>query len=107
MELLATGASIAGLLSLARQCVSGAQNLWKLYRDVASVSRTADDFLKDVNRLLRTLYDVQNLLQRIEGQSALKLDGVQLTTLRLQLEDCESDFSTWLSTAQRSRPPSG
>ena len=82
MEALAAGASIAGLLGLAGQCITGAQKLQRLYRHVASASKTAAAFLKDINSLLKTLDDVQELLKKIELKSALTPDDVQLTTLK-------------------------
>jgi hypothetical protein len=100
MEALATASSIAGLLSLAGQCVSGTQNLYSLYRDIAAISHTVEAFMKDVNGLLRTLEDVKALLEKIQRQAPGLADEVSLTSLKLQLEDCNHDIGSWLRTAR-------
>ena len=107
MEALAAGASIAGLLGLAGQCITGAQKLQSLYRHVASASKSAAAILKDINSLLKTLDDVQELLKKIELKSALTPDDVQLTTLKLQLDDYNGDIGGWLETAQKFRSSTG
>lgn len=107
MEALAATSSVAGLLSLAGQCISGAQNLCSLYRDITAISRTVESFMKDVNGLLRTLEDVKILLEKIELQAAWLADEVSLTSLKLQLEDCDRDIGLWLRTAQSTKPTGG
>ena len=107
MEALAAASSVAGLLSLAGQCVSGAQNLHSLYRDIGAISHTVETFMKDVNGLLRTLEDVKALLEKIQHQAPWLADEVSLTSLKLQLEDCDHDISLWLRTAQSTKPIGG
>ena len=107
MEVLAAGASIAGLLSLSGQCIAGARNLRNLYQDVALASKTADSFLRDINTLLSTLHDAEDLLGRMAAGSALTGLDVQTTTLKLHLEDCQRDVTAWLAEARSLRPSSG
>ena len=107
MEVLATASSIAGLLSLAGQCVLGAQNLRSLYQDIVAASRTVETFMKDVNGLLRTLEDVKALLEKIQRQAPGIVDEVSLTSLKLQLEDCDHDIGSWLRTARSTKPVGG
>jgi hypothetical protein len=108
MEALATASSIAGLLSLAGNCISGAQNLRSLYQDIATASQTVQSFFKDLNSLIRTLEDVRNFLEKIQSLApTLVLDDVSLTTLKLQLEDCDSDVFSWLRAAQSTKTVDG
>lgn len=75
-----------------------------LYRDVASASKTAEAFLRDTNSLLGTLHDVQNLLRKARSaHPRVALDEVHLTSLKLQLDDCNRDISSWLSVARKYR----
>lgn len=103
MEVVAGGASIAGLLSLAGQCVSGAQKLINLYQGICKASSTVQAFLNDINSLLRTLSDVHSLLQRIRNHSPHAFDDLHMTTLKIHLEDCNEDLGSWLGVAQANR----
>ena len=107
MEVLAATASIAGLLSLAGQCISGAQELKTFYQDLCKASTTIRFFLKDVNNLLNTLHDVQDLLQRVKEQAELDLDTVHTASLQIQLEDCNVNVVAWLVTARSMRDCNG
>ena len=107
MEALATASSVAGLLSLAGQCVSGAQSLCSLYQDIVAASHTVENFVKDVNGLLRTLQDVKALLEKIQNQAPSLIDGISLTSLKIQLEDCNDEIGLWLRTAQSTKPVAG
>jgi len=98
MAVLAETASIACLLSLAGQCVSGIHELRSLY--LCNASTTVQILLKDVESLLRTLHDVQDLLQRVDGQAELNMDTVHTASLRLQVEDCDVNVGAWLSTTR-------
>lgn len=104
MEVIAGGANVAGLLSLAGQCISGAQKLISLYQDVSRTSKTVETFIKDINSLLRTLHDVQYLLESIQEKSPYAFDDLHMTTLKLQLEDCDQDLSSWIGIAQANSP---
>ena len=104
MEVLAAGSSVAGLLSLTGQCISGAQKLIGFYQDISKSSKAIEYFLKDVNGLTRTLFDAQMLLQSIKEKLPHSFDDVQMTTLKLHLEDCNDDFGSWLNTAQSYQP---
>ena len=104
MEVLAVGSSIAGLLSLTGQCISGAQKLVGFYQDISKTSKAVEYFLKDINSLIRTLNDAQVLLQSIKEKSPHTFDDLVMTALKLQLEDCNDDLGSWLKTAQSYRP---
>ena len=100
MEALAASASVAGLVSLAGQCVSGAQTLRNLYRDIKTASKTVDGFLKDLKNLLRTLHEVNALLAKLNAVSSPNTDPSSLENLKTQLEDCRSDLDGWLAMSQ-------
>ncbi|KAK3710048.1 hypothetical protein LTR37_010479 [Vermiconidia calcicola] len=104
MEALAAASSIAGLLSLTGQCISGAQKLVSFYQDIATASKAVMAFMKDTNSLLRSLHDTDCLLRTIEEKAPKTIDVLHLTTLKLQLEDCDNDVKMWLQTAQRCEP---
>ena len=104
MEAIAAASSVAGLLGLAGSCLSAAQSLFKLYQDIRAASKTVEIFIKDINGLIRTLHDVQGQLQTIERNSSLEFHDLHLTTLRLQLNDCNGDMQSWLATAEKYRP---
>lgn len=107
MEVVAVASSIAGLFSLAGQCISGAQTLRALYSDIVDTSKTVKSFSKDVNDLLRTLTDVRLLLEKIQDQDSLLTDELLFTTLRLQLEDCDTEIGTWIRTAEKAKAAGG
>lgn len=107
MEALAAASSIAGLLSLTGQCISGAQSLLSLYKNISSASSSVEKFLKDVNSLCRTLEDVRALLEKIQTQAPGLADEISLTSLRLQLDDCNIEIGSWLRAAQSTMPPDG
>lgn len=94
MEVLAVGASVAGLLSLAGQCITGAQALRDLYRDISLASRTLDAFLKDIDAMIGTLNDVVRLLR-----TATDSDPGPYASLSVYLEDCKRDIQMWLANA--------
>lgn len=95
MEVLAIGASIAGLLSLAAQCITGAQTLLKLCYCYSKQEKIIQGFLKDVNGLLKTLHDVDTLVKTIE-RASIDVDNIPLEPLRLHLDDCNNDIGSWI-----------
>ena len=106
MEALAAASSVAGLLSLTGQCISGAQNLRSLCQDITSASKTVAKFAKDVNNLLRTLEDVRPLLERIELHPSL-VDQIGLNSLNMQVEGCFDEIGSWLHDVQSTKPTGG
>lgn len=107
MEAIAAASSLAGLISLARQCVNGAQSLKALFSNIASASKTVNAFIRDINELLKTLNDVEVLLTSLDQDVWIDAKGSNVTSLRIQLEDCLRDISRWLTTARDYRPASG
>ncbi|KAK4549871.1 hypothetical protein LTR36_005172 [Oleoguttula mirabilis] len=108
MEVLAVGASVAGLLSLAGQCITGAQALREMYQDISSASKTVDGFLKDIDAMIKTLHDIEDLLRTAKQQPAAGLVPLNsFATLTFHLENCKRDIQTWLATARQLRPATG
>ncbi len=62
MKAVAAAASIAGILTLAAQSISGVQRLRQFSSNVASASKTAQRFVYDLDLLLQVLQDVKILL---------------------------------------------
>lgn len=107
MEIVAAASSIAGLIGLTGQCIAGARNLRDLYQGVASASSTVSNFIGDINSLLQTLQDVQDLLEKFGSHNRTATDAVSLTTLTTQLDICNKDVSGWLATARAMPHASG
>ncbi|KAI9694883.1 MAG: hypothetical protein M1822_000499 [Bathelium mastoideum] len=103
MEAIAAGASVVALISLAGQCVSGAESLKDLFSDVKSASKTVESFLRDINGLLKTLHDVENILDTISKEIQPDEPGADVASLKIQLEDCLRDVSHWIQTARELR----
>jgi hypothetical protein len=106
MEVLAVGASIAGLLSLTGQCISAAKELGGFYHDAQTGFEIIKHLLSDTNSLLRLLHDTEALLTEIRNKAPSSCDHIQLTSLKLQLEDCHIDLRGWLQTANACYQPS-
>lgn len=100
MEVLAAGSSIAGLLSLAGQCVAGAQALRDLYKDMTTASKTIETFVKDVDAMIGTLFDVEALLNKLKEQSSIEVDRHHFINLSRFLDDDKRAIQTWLATAR-------
>ena len=106
MEAIAAASSIAGILGLAGQCVGGLEHLKELFENIASASKTVQNFLRDINSLLRTLHDVEVMLNAFPKESSPNEADANVASLQIQLEDCRRDVSDWLKTARdlRSSP---
>ena len=50
---------------------------------------------------------MQALLERIGEKKCLDFHDLHLTTLKLQLENCDREIGVWLTTAQNYRPTDG
>ena len=107
MEAIAVAASIAGLLSLAGQCVNGAETLKNLFAEVGATSKTIDAFLQDINSLLRTLHDVEELVEAMSRATEHTDSSLDAASLQIQLEDCLRSIASWLRTAKDIKPISG
>lgn len=104
MEIISASASVAGLLTLAGQCVSGTVKLIQLYEATKQARQRSADFLADINSLLRTLHDVQILLQKIRSEASHDFHDLHMATLKMQLEDCDNDLRAWVAAAQAHEP---
>lgn len=92
MEVVAATASVAGILTLVGQTISGVKKLSDFYSDVSTASRTACHLLRDVNALLKVLFDIQTLA----GRLPTIFDDLQIASLRILLEDCSQDVQRWI-----------
>ena len=99
METLAATASIAGILSLVGQSIEGLKKLKDFYSLLSSASRTVYRFLHDINTLLKTLQNIENLLSMWPPEKK----DVNITSLSIQLEECSKNIGIWLETASRMR----
>ncbi|KAI9709911.1 MAG: hypothetical protein M1820_002988 [Bogoriella megaspora] len=107
MEAIAVASSLAGIISLAGQCVNGAEHLKGLFDHIAGASKTVDYFLRDINSLIRTLHDVRILLETAADVSGTGEGDASVASLQIQLEDCQTDITGWLKIAKELRPTSG
>ncbi|KAL8675711.1 MAG: hypothetical protein Q9224_007402, partial [Gallowayella concinna] len=102
MEAIAAAASVAGLLALVGQSIAGVRKLSDFYLDVSTASKTAHHLLRDVNALLKVLYDIQELAEGIPDG----FDDLQIALLRIQLEDCSNHVQRWILEAVENYPTS-
>ncbi|EMC97602.1 hypothetical protein BAUCODRAFT_459355 [Baudoinia panamericana UAMH 10762] len=107
MEFMAATSSIAGLLNLSGECVSGLLKLKALYQGIANASKTVTAFIKDVNSLLKSLRDLRLLLEKIDKAETPFSDVASTSSLRIQLEDCNLDVAEWMNTAVSCMPIGG
>ncbi|KAF2237823.1 hypothetical protein EV356DRAFT_359967 [Viridothelium virens] len=107
MEAIAAVSSFAGIIGLAGQCVGGLETLKNLFESIAAASKTVDGFLRDINGLLRTLHDVELLLDTISKKASADEADADVASLQIQLEDCSREISSWLKTARDLRPSPG
>lgn len=104
---LELSASIAGLLSLAGQCLDGAIKLHSFWKSIQNASATLRGFLGDLNTLIQALNDVQALLNRLDGcgLSHQPLEGSN--SLRYQLQAGNEELQQWIEVAHKTRPREG
>ena len=103
MEVLAIGASIAGLLSLAAQCITRVEEVHKIHSDLSQYSVSANSFIKAVNGLLKTLHDVEVLMKAIERHPTINHQHVPLTSLQSHLNDCNANLGSWIRRIRECR----
>lgn len=105
MEAVAAASSIAGIVSLAGQALSGIVKLRGFFQDCASASKTIDRFLRDLNSLIQTLEDVKEIVSKLEKTVAVTFDTKTiLSSLQIQLEDCAKDVYEWVKVAGAQHP---
>ena len=102
MEGVAAAASVAGILTLVSQSISGLVKLKGFYARLETASRTVDNFIQDINSLLQALNGVERILARWPDESA----DVHIASLHVQVEACFTDIFDWLKTARDMRPAS-
>ncbi|KAL8812828.1 MAG: hypothetical protein Q9223_007192 [Gallowayella weberi] len=102
MEAVAAAASVAGIHALVGQSIAGIKKLSDFYSDISTASQTAHRLLRDVNALLKVLYGIQNLAERIPNG----FDDLQIASLRIQLEDCSKDVKCWIHEVVTTSPAS-
>jgi len=102
MKAVAAAASMAGILTLAAQSISGVQRLSRFFSNVASASKTAQRFVYDLDLLLQVLQDVKILLDSTPSSRT----DLNLVPLQIQLEDCTNDVHGWLGMTNSLRPAS-
>ena len=100
MEAIGAASSIAGLVGLAGQCVSGIITLKNFYSDMASACTTISHFLRDLNALLTALSQVEEVCRKITDP----VSNFVISPLYIHLEDCKKDVFKWLETARDLRP---
>lgn len=100
MEAVAAAASVAGILTLVGQSISGLVELKRFYASLETASRTVDKFIQDINSLLRSLHGIDEILAKCPRGTA----DVHIASLRVQVEECSKDVFDWLRTARDMRP---
>ncbi|KAK5732019.1 hypothetical protein LTR17_010855 [Elasticomyces elasticus] len=101
MEVVAGAASIAGLIGLPGQCISGAEKMISFCNQVRLAELHADRLKGDVNSLLRSLQDAAGLLERLEHDDPAIGAQAKISSLRYHLDDCDRAFSGWLAIVKK------
>ena len=105
MEAVAAVSSIAGIISLAGQALSGIVKLRGFFNEYASASKSIDRFLRNLNSLLQTLEDVKEIAVKLENVEGFNAKSV-LASLEIQLEDCARDVYDWVKVGSEHHPQS-
>jgi hypothetical protein len=103
MEVVGAVSSIAGIASLVGQSLSGLSSLYNFYKDLREASKTADQFLRAVTSLKKTIEEVEGLIACINGISDTSTEGV-LASLAIHIEDCARDIARWEVEAKTCHP---
>lgn len=102
MEAVAVTASIAAILSLVSKTIVGIEQLSIFCSDISSASNVTDKFLRDANGLLKTLYNIRMLVEKVPTTA----DTYHVASLQIQLEDCAKDVPGWLAAVIKDPLPS-
>lgn len=94
MEVVAAVSSVAGIAVFVGQSLSGLSNLYNFVKDLREVSKTADQFLRAVTSLKRTIKEVESLIVSVKVISDNSTEGV-LAPLAIHIEDCAKDIVRW------------
>lgn len=100
MEAVAAAASIAGIITLAAQAIEGLQRLHTFFTEISTASKTISRLLSDINSLINTLTNIDDVLSHVE----LQRQNQNFASLDIKLEDCSKDVGLWLETAKALRP---
>jgi len=68
--------------------------LYNFVKDLREASKTADQFLRAVTLLERTIKEVESLIASFKGISDTSTEGV-LASLAIHIEDCAKDIAQW------------
>ena len=102
MEVVATAASIAGIITVVGQSIDGLIKFSDFFSDLASASKTISRLLGDINSLIRVLEDIGRVLEQAKARGK----NQNFASLDIKLEDCAKDVQIWLATARLLRPAS-
>ncbi len=98
METLGAAASVAGLLSLAGQAITGIIRLRAFVKDIQAAPRMVNAFLRDVDAFEGSLVQIRQLLSQLQNQRPDLAQELGLDTLQTQLTSCSDDIEQWLMT---------
>ncbi|KAK5740128.1 hypothetical protein LTR17_004840 [Elasticomyces elasticus] len=101
MEAVAAAASIAGLVALAGQCISGAEKMISFCNEVRTAEWRVMRLKEDVNSLLRSLQDAAELCERLEHDIPAIGAQAKITSLQCHLDDCNKALAGWLEVIRK------
>jgi hypothetical protein len=99
MEGLGAAASVAGLASLAAQTISGMTTLRDFYKDMVSSSKTVNQFLHEINAIIKTMSQVEELCTQPSNSDNENV-RFAAAALKISMEDCSKDVYIWLKEAR-------
>lgn len=100
MEAVGAAASVAGLLSLAGQAITGIIKLRAFVKDIAAAPKIVNAFMKEVDSFEGSLAQVRQLLEQLQSKQHNAAKHLDLDVLQNQLTSCAEDIEQWLVTAR-------
>jgi hypothetical protein len=104
MEVIASVASVGGIVSLAGQTLTGITTLRDFFTNWSSASKTIERFLRELNTLILAVEHVKELATSTNEALGRASSSSILASLRIQVEDCSNDVYRWLEIARRYQP---
>jgi ABC-type transporter Mla subunit MlaD len=103
MEMCSAVASVTGILAFAGQTIDSILKLQRIFQGCANASKSIDRFLRDLNSLIQTLEEVNDIATKLKDTTGSVAEGL-LASLKIQLEDCSKDVYAWVRKAGEAHP---
>jgi len=109
MEPLKIATNVPGILASAGQAIEGIVQLRAFFKDISLAPRRTGELLKDMESLIDTLADIQQLLTTLDRSSSEELDAratFNTSILKWNLKSCAEDIAIWVKVTKGADPRS-